>query len=397
MMNRREFLRAIALTSTAPLWVRLGSFAEAAGSIPTPERLLLVVYLAGGNDGLNTVVPFLDGAYKRQRPTVGLAAGEVLDIGDGLGLHGSLTNLKAMWDARELAIVHNVGYRNPNFSHTDSTYIWETGSWEQRFHTGWLGRYLDATDAPDKGPVRAVAVGSGGLPRTLIGEGAGGVSLNSLSDFSFADAKYGDAASRRAAFLGFGAGSTDDGSMRSKILAAQSNTVDAIGAVAEVARSVEPALTPAQTVAAMFASNIGTQIGFISIEGFDTHTTQKGQHANILTDVDNAIGEFFTAARSLGIADRVTMMTFTDFGRRVGENGSNGTDHGTSLPFLIAGPAVRGGIMHGARPDLTDLSGGNLKASVSMETLYGSIISDVLQADPTPIVGSVGSPISLLR
>jgi uncharacterized protein (DUF1501 family) len=396
MMNRREFLRAVALASTAPLWVRLGKVADAAGSVPTPDRLLLVLYLNGGNDGLNTVVPFLDGAYKKQRPTVGLAPAEVLDIGDGLALHGSLKNLKKMWDARELAIVHNVGYRNPDFSHTDSTYIWETGNWERRYHTGWLGRYLDETDSPEKGPVRAVAVGTGGLPRTLIGAGNDGVSLDRLSDFSFADVGYGDAASRRTAFLGFAAG-TNDGSMRSKIVAAQSNMVEAIGAVSQVAKNVEPALTPGETVAAMFAANVGTEIGFIMIEGFDTHTTQKGQHEALLTQVDKAVGEFFAAARSLGIADRVTTMTFSDFGRRVGENGGNGTDHGSSLPFLIAGPQVRGGIAHGTRPDLTDLADGNLKASISMETLYGSVISDILQTDPTPIVGRVSSPIRLLR
>lgn len=396
MMNRREFLRAVALASTAPLWVRLSNVADAAGSIPTPDRLLLVVYLNGGNDGLNTVVPFLDGAYKKLRPTVALGAGEMFDIGDGLGLHRSLKNLKAMWDANQLAIVHNVGYKNPKFSHTDSTYIWETGNWEQRYHTGWLGRYLDATDAPSKGPVRAVAVGTGELPRTLIGEGTGGVSLNAISDFAFADAKMGDAAIRRAAFLGFGKDATEDGSMRSRIVAAQSGLVDSVGAMSQVARSVESALTPAQTVAAMFAANVGTEIGFITIGGFDTHTTQKGTHADILGKVDTAIGEFFAAARPLGIADRVTVMTFTDFGRRAGENGSNGTDHGTSVPFLIAGPGVRGGIAHGSRPDLTDLSQGNLKPSVTMETLYGSVISEVFQTDPAPIVGTT-SIIDLLR
>lgn len=398
MMNRRDFLRAMALMSSAPLWVRLGTIADAAGgSVPTPARLLLVVYLGGGNDGLNTVVPYLDGAYKKARPSLALAAGEVLPIGDGLALHGSLKNLKTMWDARQLAVVQNVGYKNPNFSHTDSTYIWETGSWDQRFHTGWLGRYLDVTDAADKGPIRAVSVGPGGLPRTLIGEGADGVSLNSLADFSFSDDKYGDAAARRTAFLGFGAGSTSDGSMRSAILSAQTNLIEAVGTVSQVARSIEPSLTPAQTVAAMFAANVGTEIGFISIPGFDTHTTQKGAHAGLLAQFDKAIGEFFAAARSLGIADRVTMMTFSDFGRRVGENGANGTDHGSSLPFLIAGPAVRGGVVHGNRPDLSDLVDGNLKASISMETVYGSIVSEVLNVDPSPIVGSSGTRINLLR
>ncbi|MFY9587620.1 MAG: DUF1501 domain-containing protein, partial [Actinomycetota bacterium] len=234
-------------------------------------------------------------------------------------------------------------------------------------------------------------------PRTLVGEGAGGVSLNSFSDFTFADAGYGDAAMRRAAFLGFADGAADDGSMRSRILAAQDNMVDAIGAVSEVAKTAKGALTPAQTVAAMMAANVGTEIGFITFGGFDTHTTQRGQQAAQLAKVDTAIGDFFTAARSLGIADRVTVMTFTDFGRRVGENASNGTDHGTSLPFLIAGPGVRGGVMHGARPDLSDLTNGNLKPSINMETLYGSVVSEVLGTDPAPIVGSSITPIKLLR
>jgi uncharacterized protein (DUF1501 family) len=387
MMNRREFLKAVALASAAPMWVRfsaVGAEAAEGGSVPVPSRLLLVVFLNGGNDGLNTVVPYLDGAYKAQRPQLALKPDELYGIGGGLALHRSLARVHSMWQSGQVAIVHNVGYPNPNFSHFDSTYIWETASPDLKHHTGWLGRYLDATDGSSHGPVRAVAVGTAGLPRTLIGETAGGVALNSLSDFSFVDDGRPDAALRRAAFAAFGSGSA--GGMHAKVVEAQSQMTGAVAAVSKVADDVSGPMSPAKTVAQMFAAGVGTEIGFISVGGFDTHTTQRGAHAAQLKEVDEAIAAFFDAAATLGIADRATVITFSDFGRRVGENASAGTDHGSSMPVLVMGPRVLGGA-YGSRPDLTQLEDGNLIPGIHLGSVYGSVLSQAFGVDPAPIIG----------
>ena len=388
MMNRREFLKSVALASAAPLWVRFsarGAEAAESGALAIPDRLLLVLYLAGGNDGLNTVVPYLDGVYKSMRPTIGLKADEVSSIGGGLGLHKSLAGVHRMWRAGQVAVVHNVGYPNPNFSHFDSTYIWETASPEMRYHTGWLGRYLDATEGAAAGAVRAVAVGPGGLPRTLVGEDGDGVAMNSLTDFSFADAGRPDAQLRRATYAAFRAGAPA-GSMRDKVIAAQGNMSAAVATVSKVAGDLSGPMTPAKSVAQMFAAGVGTEIGFITVGGFDTHTTQRGAHADLLTEVDTAIAEFFDAAATLGIADRATVVTFSDFGRRVGENASNGTDHGSSMPVLVMGPRVRGG-SYGSRPDLRELDAGNMVPAIHLGSVYSSVLAQAFGVDPAPIMG----------
>lgn len=396
MMNRREFLKAVALASAAPMWVRFSAIgAEAAtGAVPIPDRLLLVLYLAGGNDGLNTVVPYLDPAYASVRPTIGLKADEVSSIGGGLALHKSLARVHGMWQQGQVAVVHNVGYPKPNFSHFDSTYIWETASPDMRYHTGWLGRYLDASEGPANGAVRAIAVGNGGLPRTLIGEQGEGFALNTLSDFAFADAGRPDAALRRAAYASFGAG-VPSSAMHDKVVQAQNNMMSAVATVSQVAKGITGPMTPAKTVAQMFAAGVGTQIGFISVGGFDTHTTQRTAHAARLKEVDAAIGEFFDAAAALGIADRATVVTFSDFGRRVGENASNGTDHGSSMPVLVMGPRVRGG-SYGGRPDLTELDAGNLVPAIHLGSVYSSLLAQAFDVDPAPIMGTSYPPLSLL-
>jgi uncharacterized protein (DUF1501 family) len=398
MMDRREFLKALTLASAAPLWVRLGPLAATAAeaAVPTPDRLLLVLYLAGGNDGLNTIAPYENATYKKLRPDLALRSSEVFPLGGGFGLHRSMPTLNTMWKAGQVAVVHNVGYSNPNFSHFDSAYIWETASPELRYHTGWLGRYLDATDDQTNAPVRAIAVGLDSLPRTLIGENQNGVAMNRLADFSFIDEGRADADLRRRAYSAFGAGASNDSSMRSKVLAAQQGTTAAISAVADASKKVGGTMTPAQTVATMFGAGVGTQVGFIAVGGFDTHTTQRASHAQSLGLVDTAVKEFFDQASKLGLADRATVVTFSEFGRRVEENASEGTDHGSSHPVLVIGPRVNGGLK-GAVPDLADLQDGNLKPTTHFSSVYGSVLADAFGVDPAPILGGDFPYIPLIR
>lgn len=401
MMNRREFLKAIGFASAAPMWVRFSSIAAEAATTTTatqlPNHMLLVIHMAGGNDGLNTVVPFQDSTYKQLRPTIGLKGDEVFHLGTrgaGLGLHKSMPNLFKYWGTGRLAIVQNVGYPNPNFSHFDSTEIYETASPDHRFHTGWLGRYLDVTETAASGPVRAVAVGTYALPKTVTGQSGTGVVLNSLYDFSFVESTYGDAALRRASYEAFGAGRQADGSMRSKVLEAQDRTVQAVDAVKLAADTQAfAAPTPAQTVAQMFAAGVGTEIAFLGLGSFDTHTTQRPVHADSLTIVDDAIGEFFDAATQLGIGDRVSVLTFSDFGRRAGENGG-GTDHGSSYPMFLAGPRVVGGL-YGSRPDLTALADGNLVPGLPMENVYATVLEQAFRVNSAAILGATYSTLPI--
>jgi uncharacterized protein (DUF1501 family) len=397
MMNRRDFLKALTLASAAPLWVRLGPLAGTAAeaSVATPSRLLLVLYLAGGNDGLNTVAPYTNSTYKKLRPDLALRSSEVFPLGSGYGLHKALPTVNTMWKAGQVAVVQNVGYPNPNFSHFDSAYIWETASPEMQHHTGWLGRYLDATDGRTQAPVRAIAVGFDALPRTLIGRTQNGIAMNRLADFSFIDDGRADAQLRRRAYRAFGAAAGSDSSMRSKVVAAQEGTTAAISAVSDASKKIGGYMSPAQTVATMFGAGVGTEIGFIQVGGFDTHTTQRGAHTEILQDVDLAVKEFFNQAAQLGLADRSTVVTFSEFGRRVEENASQGTDHGSSQPVLVIGPKVNGGLKGGA-PDLTDLQDGNLKPSNHFGTVYGSVLADLFGVDPAPILGGDYSPMSLI-
>ena len=389
-LSRREFIKAVALASTSPFWVRMNAFAADAAPVPIPQQLLMVLFLQGGNDGLNTVVPYLDGAYKSQRPTIALKPNEIFPIGSGLGLHKSLPRVNQMWKQGQVAILQNVGYANPNFSHFDSTDIWETASPDRHFHTGWLGRYLDQTDSGDKGPVRAVAVATPSLPRTITGNAGTGVTLNALSDFDFADKGLGpdEVALRRAAFGSFQAGASNEGSMRSKILAGQEQMADAVEMVSGAAGNFTIASpTPAQTVAQMFSVGVGTEIGFIGVGAFDTHVGQPQGHADSLKEADDAIAAFFDTAASLGLKDRATVLTFSDFGRRVGENAGSGTDHGTSMPMFLLGPQVNGGL-YGSRPDLTDLEAGNLVMDISMQSVYASVLEQAFNVDPDPILGA---------
>jgi uncharacterized protein (DUF1501 family) len=389
-LSRREFIKAVALASTTPFWARMNAFAVEAAPVPIPNQLLMVLFLQGGNDGLNTVAPYLDGAYKTMRPTIALKPNEVFPIGSGLGIHKSLPRVNQMWHEGQVAILQNVGYPNPNFSHFDSTDIWETASPDRKFHTGWLGRYLDHTDTGDKGPVRAVAVGTPNLPRTITGNAGTGVTLNSLSDFDFADSGLdaGEVALRRAAFGSFQGGASGDGSMHSKILAGQEKMADAVEMVSGAADNFTIANpTPAQTVAQMFSVGVGTEIGFIGVGAFDTHVGQPQGQADSLKEADDAIAAFFDTAASLGLKDRATVITFSDFGRRVGENAGSGTDHGTSMPMFVLGPRVNGGL-YGNRPDLTELEDGNLVMEIPMQSVYASVLEQAFNVDPDPIIGA---------
>jgi uncharacterized protein (DUF1501 family) len=385
-LDRRSFLKGAALAATTPLWVRLGAEAASSGQVsggqPTPSKLLLLVWLQGGNDGLNTVVPYLDPAYRRLRPHVALSPSSVLDIGSGLGLNGALPWLHSAWGRGQVAIVHNVGYARPNYSHFESASIWQTASTDGRYQSGWVGRYLDATAAQYPAALRAVAAQSE-LPRLLASDQQHAAAVNSLDNFDFSDQSPSVHAVHHALrSFSAGASGTD---MRAKVTHAQGHLLDAVSAVRAVAQQAPAALSPSQMIGRIMGSGLGTQIGFLSVDGFDTHSLQLLRHATLLTKLDTALKEFFATASAMGLGDRATAVVLTEFGRRAGDNGS-GTDHGSSTPVFVVGPRVRGGHV-GTRPDLTRLDQGNLIPAIDYRSVYASILEQVLGLDADPVLG----------
>ncbi|HVE95301.1 MAG TPA: DUF1501 domain-containing protein [Acidimicrobiales bacterium] len=392
-MNRRRFLQAVAATSTTPMWLH---FADQAVAAPAGEGRvrtrggghLLVVFLRGGNDPLNTVVPYLDPTYRRLRPHVALRETEVLPMGNGFGLHSALGTLHERWKAGQLAVVQQVGTAKNDFSHFASTAIWETASPDRRWAEGWLGRYLDATTPNAKGPVRAVALGEI-MPTMLTGRGAGGVALESIVDYAFADTEAPDAQLRHGTFGSYSQSPAEAGSSRAAVLKSQREVLSSLDPVTQTsARNNPRGIVPSmgETVAQMFSAGVGTEVGFVALDGFDTHNRLVERHAYVLKELNFVVSSFFSSAAQLGVADRSTVMVVSEFGRRVPQNNSYGTDHGDAGTVLLIGPRVRGG-MYGPKLDLSQLKDGNLPVKIDLRRVYASVLEQWMGVNHSPILG----------
>ncbi|HVW34153.1 MAG TPA: DUF1501 domain-containing protein [Acidimicrobiia bacterium] len=395
-ISRRQFLEvaggALALYTTSPLWLRLG--AAGAEGVPPGGRKLLVVLLEGGNDGINTVVPYGQGAYFDKRKTLAYKPDEIIKLSDStmVGLAPTLPKLAKLYEARKVGIVQGVGYDKPNLSHFESMDIWQTGRPKHDISTGWLGRYLDRTPA-DGSVVRAVAVGNR-LPTALVGAEQSGVAVPSFNGFTFFDGpdgngSGGDAASEphrlHEAFLAFSDAALDDPTARA-LLASERATVNAVRAIQKLG---DPKAKPPATLADQVAmavkllnSDLGIEIAMVSLSGFDNHASEKTMHPKLLTQLDDAIDRFATDAAATGHAGDYLLLTFSEFGRRVEEDGSAGTDHGTAAPMFVVGDAVAGGL-YGSQPSLTNLDANkNLVRSVDFREVYSTVLDGWLRRVP---------------
>jgi uncharacterized protein (DUF1501 family) len=343
-LTRREFLRTTSLG-----FATVGVGAPSLFARPPGEgRVLVVLELSGGNDGLNTVVPFADDAYHRLRPTLAIKPAEVLKVGDGVGLHKGLRALMPLWERGQMAVVNGVGYPNPNRSHYRSMEIWQTASDAGVAEPhGWLGRYFDHA-CPDCGrPDLAVSV-TREAPRAIAGRGGVGVTADSGAE------------KVRAAL----ARGRLDG-------AAYPDTAYGHG----LAR-----------IAAMIGGGLEARVYCHEICGFDTHASQAPHHARAWIETGAGLAAFFRDLERRGVADRVLVMAFSEFGRRVVENGAGGCDHGAAGPMFLWGRPVRGG-MHGGMPALADLDGGDLKMTVDFRSVYATVLDGWLGVKPGHVLG----------
>jgi uncharacterized protein (DUF1501 family) len=381
--NRRQFLKYTGAAGAATMAATL-SFEEIAQAasvtqLPPGTPILVIVTLYGGNDGLNTVVPYLDPAYLSNRPGMSLSASEVLPLSDSLALNGTMTGFQSLWEANNLAIVLGTSYPNPNLSHFSSMAIWQTASPVEEISSGWIGRYLDALphDA-----FRAIGVDS-----TLTPLLAGNRRVGSMVPVSGLQVPWGSMATQMKLLA--------DTSKQDTALVA--DAASSIGDLFALAATLSPVLATApptsatplaqqlDVVADMINGNVPTRVYSVSLSSFDTHADELALQNVLIGQVSDAITAFLAQVGTGARADDVVVMAYSEFGRRVQANAGGGTDHGTSAPVFVAGNRVDGGF-YGEQPSLTNLNQGDLAVVVDFRDIYASMLEDVLGAEAASVL-----------
>jgi uncharacterized protein (DUF1501 family) len=357
------------------------------------DGILVLVTLYGGNDGLDTVIPAADPAYQAARTTLAYQPTQVLSLRDGIGLHPSMKRMHTLFGAGQLAVVQGVGYPNPSRSHFRSMDIWQSGVAESNEITGWLGRWHDATGAD---PLRMVNVGAS-VPRAMVGTKGGPASIpNGKIQIPNALVPGFAEESRLGSELGplgvrIAASGTDLLRVRDKFSSVLTTStysgatnLEGGGAANGEARTALD--SQLDTVASIVASGSPTRVFSVSLGGFDTHASERDQHSRLLTAVDNALGRFFEKIAQTAGGSKVVALMYSEFGRRVTANLSEGTDHGTAAPVLVIGPSVKGGL-YGEQPSLAKLDdNGDLVHNVDFRSVYAQISGTVLGIDPKSIL-----------
>ncbi len=386
--NRRSFLQAGAGAGLA-----LYSWGHVAAQ-PTSlaDRILILIELKGGNDGLNTLVPFADPVYAALRPTIALKESELIKLDAQTALHPELKGLEALWAAKQLAIVQGVGYPQPVLSHFRSIEVWETSSHAQEvLHDGWITRAMQAgLGARAAYTTQGVVVGSGQYGALA---GAKAITLNNPDAFinqarlASPSAAQGNAALQHLLAIEGHVGLAASG-LRGERYAFQ--TEFPTGAFGNATKAA------AQIVASQ-RGKAGVPVIVLTLGSFDTHQNQLVQHANLLRQLAGGIQALQSALTELGAWERSLLMTYSEFGRRPKQNNSGGTDHGTAAPHFVAGGAVRGGL-YGQAPDLSRLdSSGNLAHSIDFRQLYSTVAQQWWGIDPLPVVRGRFDPLAFLR
>lgn len=393
--SRREFLSAAGLS-----FVSLGAWAprlfeqaaQAAESTAGTDRVLVVVELSGGNDGLNTVIPFENDLYHRNRRALRIAKESVHRLDDQLGLHPALEAFSELYKEGRLAIVQGVGYPEPDRSHFRSMEIWHTASTERRPpDTGWLGRTLDQISGPERdGAIPGLAL-TGNLPQACLARKVVVPVVGELEAFASTELpEQKEIALRRKLSTATGTANRPVQFLRSQA-ATVYRTVDKFKAAAEKYKSsVEyPGSALGQQLkrsAQLLAGELGVRVLFVSQDGYDTHANQAQQHSGLLADLAGSLSAFDRDLRALGLENRVATVIFSEFGRRVDENASAGTDHGAASTLFVAGAGIKGGL-YGEYPKLDKLDEGDLIFNTDFRSVYATLLESWLGCDPRTILG----------
>jgi uncharacterized protein (DUF1501 family) len=401
-LTRREFITgAVGAGAVGAVGLTLAGnplesiLSNSSGST-SPHGTLVLCTLYGGNDGLNTVIPYQDGNYLGGRGQLAYQPHEVIPLRDGLALHPNLSGLKKLWDRGQLAIVRGVGYPNPNFSHFRSMDIWQTGVAETSVPTGWLGRWLDATGGD---PLRAVSMGPN-LPVALSGERAQAAAVPPGSMRLPANA------AEMSAFAAMATSTPGEAPLPAAVAQSGADllrvqhtlegvldpSVSGTGSEAGPAGTAGPAGgkgqlgTQLDVVSRLITAGVPTRVYAVSLNGFDTHANEQQTQARLLTQVDQAVSAFVGGLEHDRHGQGAVVVVYSEFGRRVAANASGGTDHGSAAPVFVAGPRVKGGF-YGEEPSLTRLDDGNLRFSTDYRSVYATVLESVVGVDPKVALG----------
>lgn len=409
--TRRDFLKTTVASSGMVAWGgavptflgRTAAAAPANGRPGSADTILVVVELTGGNDGLNTVIPFKDPEYAKLRPTLRLPVGQLRKVGDDLGLHPSLGGFAELLQDGKLCVVQGVGYPNPTQSHFRSMDIWQAGSTADVLTEGWLGKALKRLPAGTQSFHLKAANQSS--PLAFEGAPARVPSIASLAEFqlqsvaaSRADRTAQTRVREEAVKPAGGPALLDFVSRTAANTYASSRRLSEIGTNYQPKATYPntPLATRLRLAAQLIDAGIGARLFYVSIDGFDTHATQAPAHANLLTQVSGAVTAFFKDMNARGHGDRVLVMTFSEFGRRAQENGSRGTDHGSGSQLFLVGGKVKAGVV-GAHPSLTDLPLGNLAFHTDFRQVYAAVLDRWLGVASKEILGEAFTPAQVFR
>jgi uncharacterized protein (DUF1501 family) len=434
LQTRREFLRRTILGSslawTVPAFLA-NTFnvlqAEAADSATQTATgkdapILVVLQMAGGNDGINTVVPYANDFYRKARPKIGLKPTEILKLNDAVGLHGAMKGFKELYDGGQLSVIQGVGYPNPNRSHFRSTEIWQTASDSNRVEKhGWIGRYFDnACDGAD--PAVGVTIGNQ-LPQSFFAAKPKGIVFNNPQNYRFMPSGPGSEESyKKLNELEMSSALPDENSGGSIAMLPAGMPMTGGRAVDFISRTALDAQHSSEEirniaakyqnkanypgsvlgnslkmVAKLIGGGLPTRIYYASQGGYDTHTNQLGAQQRLLGDLADSVKAFVDDMKAQGNMGRVLVMTFSEFGRRVAENANGGTDHGAAAPMFIIGNRVKAGLL-GQYPSLApgDLYQGDIKYSVDFRSVYAAVLENWMKTRSEPILGKQFTPLPVV-
>jgi uncharacterized protein (DUF1501 family) len=405
-MNRRKFLLASAGVGAAGLLAGTAAVTwpevmRAAREHPLADGsgILVVVTLYGGNDGINTVIPYADPAYHDMRPELAYAASDVLRLDDHLGLNPGMKGLAKLWGQKQLALIRGVGYPRPDHSHFRSMDIWQTASPDEPVSTGWIGRWLDNSGGE---PLRAINIGAV-LPPLMVGEKSTAAALltgaakSSPSDDVLTALGADDPHDSRAMAMvcaSYRAARTADAQLAHLGRGASEAPEKSSGTGGP--RTANPLATQLDMVARCITSGVPAPVYAVQLGGFDTHADERGTQQRLLTTLDTAVSGFLDRMGNDPHGKNVVLMAYSEFGRRVAANASHGTDHGTAGPVLVAGAPVKGGF-YGDEPSLTDLDNGDLKVTTDFRDVYNELLATTVSTDPVPVVGTGRRDLGFLR
>ena len=388
LIRRNEFIQVGSLATASLLLPKFLKAFEGGNLVPPGNKVVVILQLSGGNDGLNTVIPYRNDLYYKARPKLGIERTKALFLTDEVGLNPSLTGFKELFDQGHLSILNNVGYPNPDRSHFRSMDIWHTASQsDQYWNTGWLGRYLDAQCKGCDHPTQAIELDDI-LSLSLKGEHIKGIAVKDPKRlYGTANEKFfRDVMKNHVA---------DDGEKPVdylyKTMAETLSSADYIFKQSRLHPSnasypKSDLANSLKTIASLIYSEINTKVYYVSLGSFDTHINQEGQQGRLFSDMNESVTAFVKDLKANNRFQDVMLFTFSEFGRRVSQNASGGTDHGTANNmFFISGGLKQQGIIN-PMPDLADLDEGDLKYKVDFKNAYATVLNKWLGADDKAIL-----------